>query len=879
VRVAAVAAATAFAAATWAPAALAADGDVQVVNTETIQTYTDATGAVETSRVYEQLALTGTGSVDFTNPIETDGLRNLDAFGGVDVKDGNQIVQESVDGEKRLRSVSNFDGDLPLEINVKYFLDGAAVEPGDVVGADGQLEVLYTVKNVTAAPQELTFDDGMGGTVTKTVEVPIPMVGSLTTLAPSNFTDVASKQANMAGDGKGGTKLSFTMTLFPPLGSDTAEFGYTANITDGVVPRADISALPVNPLDSPTFASAAKSYKGGADTGIELADGSTQIDENLLKLRDGAGDLLAGLIKLRDGSNQLYLGLAGDAVPGARKLADGMGQLDDGVGQLDDGMGKLSAGSKQLADGTGTASAGSKKLHAGAGTLSDGLGQLSGGALELDNGAGQILDGQKALRNGLRLLESGVIGLPDSVRKQLATNASYQALLAGMQKVVDGIGKPTDVTGADGTPATLFGGLNAVKYGLRNPVGYTSTDCAVGLTGGTPVKCGAMDAVQFVAGQLSTGATDLNQLKPVLGILNGVNGAGDTPCPGYPNYAPPPTPPTNACQAVATLYYALFGTAPAPLGAQAKVTAAAGALTDVYSKVDAGILPGIDKMKVALNNPSANPICSVGAATAAPGDDCGIQQAVAFFKLSIPLLVDSITASISQTLLAGISVPSTGVCDPDAMTLLCGANALVAGSKDLKGGTAKLLAGSGELDAGGMLLYEKLGELAAGLGKIDDGAGQLADGAAKAKAGTTQLADGSGQLADGSNQLADGLGTAADGSRQITDGLTKAADGAPKLVDGAQRLSDEGTKKLIEAGEDTAQNYGQMYATISAGAERADAEKMAYGAPEGALGLTAYSFVIQGEDGDTGRNLARGLSGLVLLGAGAGAFALRRRFV
>ena len=94
--------------------------------------------------------------------------------------------------------------------------------------AERALEVTYTVKNVTGEPQEVTFDDGQGGTITKTVEEPIPMVGSLTTIAPPNFTDVTSDQANMAGDGKGGTKLSFTMTLFPPIGSDTAEFGYTA---------------------------------------------------------------------------------------------------------------------------------------------------------------------------------------------------------------------------------------------------------------------------------------------------------------------------------------------------------------------------------------------------------------------------------------------------------------------------------------------------------------------------------------------------------------------------------------------------------------------------------------------------------------------------
>jgi putative membrane protein len=781
---------------------MAADGDVQVTNTETIQTYTDATGAVQSSRVYEQMALTGTGTVTVSNPIETDGLRNLDGFAGYDVQNGDQITTTTVDGETRLRSVSNYDGDLPLDVSVKYFLDGEQVEPGDVVGADGNLEVLYTVKNVTGTPQEVSFDDGKGGTVTKTVDVPIPMVGSVTTTAPPNFTEVDSKQANMAGDGKGGTKLSFTMTLFPPIGSDTAEFGYTAKITDGLVPRTEITALPLNPLESPTFASAAKSYQGGAETGADLADGATQIDDNLLKLRDGASELVAGLLKLRDGSNQLYMGLAGTAVPGARQLADGMGQLDAGLGRLQDGSG-------QLADGADTAAAGSKKLRDGAGQLSGGLDDLSGGALKLDNGAGQILAGQKALRDGLGQLEAGVQTLPASVAAGLQKNASYQALLAGMQAVVDGIGKPDDVTNpATGQPATLFGGLNAVKYGLRFPA--PATDCAVALTGGTPTKCGAMDMVQLIATQLSASPTALDQ-------------------------------------------------------------GAAAALKGVVAKVDGVLVPGIDKMKAGLYNPAASPLCSVGAATPQTTDDCGAAQAIAFFKVSIPLLVDGITANIRDTLLAGISAPAAG-CDPDAMTLICGADALVAGTGDLKKGTKKLVAGSGQLDAGGQLIYEKLGELTAGLGKISDGAGQLSDGAAQAK-------DGSGQLADGSDQLADGLVGAADGSRQITDGLDQAASGAPKLVDGAQRLSDEGTKKLVKAGKDTAQNYGELYATIAAGAERADNEKMAYGAPEGAQGLTAYSFIIQGEDGEGGRNLARGLAGLGLLAAGAGAFGLRRRLV
>ena len=161
-----------------------------------------------------------------------------------------------------------------------------------------------------------------------------------------------------------------------------------------------------------------------------------------------------------------------------------------------------------------------------------------------------------------------------------------------------------------------------------------------------------------------------------------------------------------------------------------------------------------------------------------------------------------------------------------------------------------------------------------------EGAGELADGARPARRrDRRRRAEGSGKLAAGAGELADGLVEAADGSVRLADGLAKAEDGAPALVDGAGRLSTEGMSKLIDAGEDTAQDYGKLYATIEAGAERADAEKMAYGAPADAQGLTAYTYELLGDDGETGRNTKRGLIALGLLGLGGGALLLRRRFV
>ena len=320
--------------------ALAAEGGVSVSNTETVQAYLNASGRVDVARVYEQVAMKGNGSVSLSNPVETKGLRNLDGFGGFEVKDGNVVGTYQVDGERRLRTVSDYAKALPLEVEVRYTLDGKEVKPGDVVGRSGLLKVEYTVRNVTGKPQEVSFGDGTGKTTSATEDVVIPMVGSLSTVLPPTFTDVRSGEANMAGDGRGGTKMSFTMTLFGPIGKPEATFGYEARITDGVIPKASISALPVSPLDSPSFKGGAASYTGGAETGATLTAGATEIDANLLKLRDGAGDLLAGLIQLRDGANQLHTGLSGEAAPGARKLSDGAAKLKDGTGQLSEGAGK-----------------------------------------------------------------------------------------------------------------------------------------------------------------------------------------------------------------------------------------------------------------------------------------------------------------------------------------------------------------------------------------------------------------------------------------------------------------------------------------------------------------------------------------------------------
>lgn len=725
-------AALALAASAPAAFATAASGPVSVLDTETVQVYANADGHIQSQRVYEQLELTGHGHVRLSNPVGS-GLRNLDGFGGVTVVDGHELVDTTVDGHQERRTVNNFNGSLPLSVAVSYKLDGKPVKAADIVGRSGHLEVSYTVANISGKPTQLTFPDGRGGTITKTESVPVPLVGTLTVTAPSSYRNVASQAANMAGDGQGGTLLSFTMTLFPPIGSPQATFGYSADISHGVVPRATVSALPVDPLASPTFSSAAKSYQSGADTGAQLVDGAGQIDSNLIKLRDGAAKLLDGLIKLHAGADQLDGGL-GQAAPGASKLAAGLGQANDGGKQLTAGAKKLAAGQQSLAD-------------------------------------------------GLKQLHDGVATLPTAVQKQVNADPQFQALSGALLSVIVGIGGPNDAPSRH----TLMGGLNALGYGLRNPA--ATPTCS------NPATCGVLDGIDAIRTQLSA------QGGSLAGALGAI--AGSTGCHSDP-----------ACAgAIAALTDSSSGL---PAQLQHVITS-----LGQLSAGGAQLTAGIGQLKSGLSKGSA-------ANCAADPASCGVLQGLQAVQAGVPTLVSMISQNISTTLLGNIGDGGKG-CDP-TKTLQCGADALVSGGTQLSAGSAKLSGGLGQLDAG-------------------------------------------------ARQLAGGLGLAKGGTGQLAGGLGQAAGGAPQLVDGAHQLSVQGSQKLEDAGASTAQTYGEMVAVIKAGAQRAQHDAMVYGAPEGATGLAAFSFVLQGEDGAGSRNLQRGLLAGGLLVVGAGGVALRRRFV
>lgn len=646
-----------------APTAAAADGGaVAVTNTETVQAYLDATGKLDVARIYEQLALQGNGTVEVVNPVSTSNLRNLDGFGGVAVKDGAMVGSYTVSGDQRVRTVSNFDQKLPLTVAVSYTLDGKQVAPGDVAGATGDLEVRYRVENVTGTPTQVSYADGKGGTVTSTESVPIPMVGSLSLVLPSSYTDVTSAEANMAGDGRGGTKMSFTMTLFPPIGSPVAEFGYKAHIAGGPIPPASITALPVSPLESPSFKGGAGSYKSGAETGVKLTDGATQIDTNLLKLRDGAGTLLAGLIQLRDGANQLSGGLTGKAAPGAEDLSAGARKLD--------------AGAQQLASGLTQAGAKAPALISGLAAVQDGLGKVDGGLTTMYAGIGGLPAKAQPLHDGIAQLKAGI-----------GSTTTADTLLYGVDQVRSGL---AGATATGGSVDQLKGGVDQVKAGLSAALAPGgSIDQAKGgilsikgvpSCAADPVCLGTVDAVasaiatsmttntQQAAGGLGQVSGGMAQLKTklseaVIGLIRVECGLSNTTLTGYCDPARP-----GLLQGLGALD---AGVTQLVSGVVAQVQGGIGGVSDT---------PANQTLRGGIN---------------------GLQDGVGQIQAG------------GSTLLTGLNQLSTG------------ANQLATGTGQLSAGAGQLATGLDDAASGSVRLADGLSKAVDGATQIPDGAGRL----------------------------------------------------------------------------------------------------------------------------------------------------------
>ena len=841
--------------------ALAQNGTpANITHQQSVLSQLSATGELDSARVFTQLMVAGDGPVEVELPNQsTRGLRNLGGLGRPNT-DGDSVIygiDATPDGVLE-RTVANHTADLPVSLEVEYELDGETLEnPNDLVGRSGELEVTYKLRNETVEAQELELFNARQEPTTETVDVGVPMVGTISLPLDDRFADVRADGANLVGDGRGNTIVNWSLVLFEPLGSFDQEVSWTAQVRDAMVPPANAQIAPVSSDSFPSLPNAQSAY---ADTfaGLQtITDGAVRIDFTMIAILDGAGQLLDGMRQLADGSGELADGLV-QAADGSRDLADGTGQAAAGSRDLADGTGQAAAGSRDLADGTGQALAGSRELGAGTseayagsrelaagtGQASDGSQELAAGLGELRDGAGQLATGAGQIDDGMNQLADGLTGEAAPGARQLADGLAGSAV-PGAKQILDGINGLLAAVGLeshDADDGTILGGLNALIDGLRgtgpeDPGFAGGLGALVQLTEGLSGSFGpdpddgkhagektqeAVDGLEFVDDVLAA-ITDVDAYEDFKDTTVTVNLGGtpiprtvdewlfvDQPIPFDPGLIPAVF--TVLDQLTEGLQANVDGLGDWPETCDAALLAVQGpdpsglevirAAECISAQLDEGltddVIPGLLQLRGGMNNPA----CDLANPTD-PANPCGFKQVLGLLSAGQADLVDGLgdAAGGADALADGIDGAASG------------SRELAAGTGQLSGGAGELATGAGAAATGGRELSDGLAQidtgakaLSGGLGQIDDGVDQLVDGYAQIDTGANQLSGGLGEIDDGANQLSGGLGQIDDGANQLADGLGDARDGSGQLAEGMGDAY-EGGQSLVGA-MDELQEFG-----------------------------------------------------------------------
>lgn len=768
---------------------------------ETVYVKTDAAGQKEEVIVSEWLKNPeGTDSLQDSSELEN--IENVKGEEGF-TQNGQKIVWDA-DG-KDIYYQGTTDRELPVGVEITYYLDGKEISPQELAGQSGHVKIRYQYKNLAK---------------NGTVYTPFTMVTGMV-LPGGNFKNVSIDNGKVISDGEkeivigigmpglaDSLKLEETEALqdikIPEgfeLDADVTDFELTMAMT--VATTLDMEELGLNEI------SGADDLRDALD---DLTDASAQLVDGTGELADGVQTLKDSCVELLDGMNVVdeNMGTLADGIEtlntkktalidGIHALADGIDTLENSKGALIQGVRDLDSGSRELQAGAKEAKSGSKTLSKSTKLLLNGVKELAQGkgSRQLQAGSGQLAEGSKALKDGSAALAGGI--------SSMLAQANDRQMLEGAQNLEDGS------AAFAGMLSSYTQGVNALLAGLTSSDkedpsanGYmTSVNSYIdgvnqfldGVEAGMTGKPAAQENTEEDAEPVvKTTISDQSvaDIQAVLAELQGVQALLGSSSPEellamanqYPAYV------AKLENCINLLNDSLGGIQQENMET---VMAAEGAETPSQASSYAGAIgqlrvagSALKAQSTASSDPSQATIQNAVEALSGTTKLNGVEMPV---STALTVSADSLASGASQ-LNGGVKAVFSGV----QTQLLPGAQQLAEGASDLYTGAAQLDTGLGTLFAGANTIAENMGKLSDGASSLAKGNASLYSGAAALADGTGQLNSGAGILSSGISQLASGGSQLRNGAGELSSGIQELADGSVLLKDGTGQLADGGTK-------------------------------------------------------------------------------------
>ena len=509
------------------------DSEGEMFKEETAYVVMDADGNVTKTSVAEWLR--NGKSQDKINDVSSlkdiENTANDKSF----TQDGNKLVWDA--GGSDIKYKGNTDKELPVKVNVSYYLDGQKMSASEIAGQKGHVEIRFSYKVNDSVES--------GGYTFKT---PFTMASGML-LDDEHFTDIEVEGGKVIDDG---SKCVCLGIAFPNLKSNlntdisaldipesvsikayTDKFEIDGTYTvalSGMFADMDLSDTgslqdKVSELKGAMnqLSSASNQLVSGAS---ELADGAATLDSKAAELKNGAGSLSSGSAELSSGAKALSDGST-QLAQGTQKALDGTKSLKDGTGALKSGSSDLADGTSQLKEGSAALSTGTSQLKDGSASLSKGTGALKDGSANLAKGSGQLKAGTDALAEGAVALEEGY----DQIKAGMTNlDAGLQSLSSKGSAIVEAgndyqegmveYAAAMDAMIEDVTDETTKAELKELRRKLPMPNDYTEA---------VKVYVGGVDIAYAGEKQVSGGLDKLGSKLPALkeGIIDVQKGAAD----------------------------------------------------------------------------------------------------------------------------------------------------------------------------------------------------------------------------------------------------------------------------------------------------------------------------------------------------------------
>lgn len=307
----------------------------KVLDNELVISQLDDNGKISSMQVLNHVRVFGEGDfvIQDSSKYKLASVRNLYGSEKIKQDENNLAIPFSITGGATFGDVYYLAGiaedevaniELPVSINLEYFLDDKKMLPSELAGKSGHLKIVTTMENLTGKSTVLKFNDINGQEVSKESIVFTPYAVALKDWAFDN-----DKFANIAAPGvaeespegtianiQGVTTVSWTVPLIPPSYPSQQYAVFEADATDIELPSFNIAVMSVVPVQSAidnlgTVQNSLEQLYGGFDQ-IEGGIGAPSQDATLLyglnavngglgQINSGLGSLYTNLMKMRVG--------------------------------------------------------------------------------------------------------------------------------------------------------------------------------------------------------------------------------------------------------------------------------------------------------------------------------------------------------------------------------------------------------------------------------------------------------------------------------------------------------------------------------------------------------------------------------------------------